>query len=70
MLMNSSARTITTEHPGTKHTPGSILSLMQAWAERRRSRRDLSTLDRRLLQDIGLTQSEAMREAAIPFWKL
>lgn len=70
MLMNSNARTVITEQPGPKHAPGTILALMRAWAERRRGRRDLSKLDRRLLQDIGLTQGEAMREAAMPFWKL
>jgi uncharacterized protein YjiS (DUF1127 family) len=69
MLMNSSARALIAGRPDAKRT-GTILAAMRAWAERRRSRRDLSKLDRRLLQDIGLTPGEAMREAAMPFWKV
>jgi uncharacterized protein YjiS (DUF1127 family) len=40
-----------------------------AYAERRQQRRALSRLDHRLLDDIGLTPSDAMREADKPFWK-
>ena len=36
--------------------------------ERCRQRRALADLDDRLLHDIGITRSEAQREAAKPFW--
>ncbi len=38
------------------------------WASRARQRRDLAALDSHLLGDIGLTESQARREAAKPFW--
>jgi len=41
-----------------------------AWAAARRERRALARLDARLLADIGLTEEDAAREAARPFWDL
>ncbi len=38
------------------------------WAARARQRRDLAELDAHLLKDIGVTPSQATREAAKPFW--
>ena len=42
--------------------------IIGVWLERARQRRALAELDDRLLCDIGLTRSEAEREAAKPFW--
>jgi uncharacterized protein YjiS (DUF1127 family) len=39
------------------------------WRERARQRRALTKLDTRLLDDIGLSRSEAVRESARPFWR-
>ncbi len=39
------------------------------WMERSRQRRALANLDRRLLDDIGITAEEAQREFKKPFWK-
>lgn len=72
MFMNSSARTSPAKQSG-RGTPiriGAILALAWTWAERRRSRRDLRSLDERLLRDIGLSPGEAQREGAMPFWKV
>ena len=41
---------------------------LSTWYRRWRSRRDLLTLDARLLQDIGLDEVDAEQEAAKPFW--
>lgn len=42
---------------------------MARWDSVRRSRRALSTLDKRLLADIGLDQYRAEEEALKPFWR-
>ena len=39
------------------------------WEQRRRSRVNLSTLDDRLLQDVGLTRLQADRECRRTFWQ-
>ena len=41
------------------------------WAERRRQRAALRELaeDTHLLDDLGLTREQALREAAKPFWR-
>jgi uncharacterized protein YjiS (DUF1127 family) len=38
------------------------------WIERSRQRRALANLDDRLLDDVGISRSEARREIAKPFW--
>ena len=45
------------------------VTLANTWGQRTRSRRQLGTLDARLLKDVGLTRFEAQREAQKPFWK-
>ncbi|MCA1405125.1 DUF1127 domain-containing protein [Ensifer sp. IC3342] len=40
-----------------------------ALAAKRRSRLALEELSAHLLEDIGLTEAEARREATIPFWR-
>ena len=46
--------------------------LLQDWAERRAQRHALLELaDRKhLLEDLGLTRAQAVREAARPFWQV
>lgn len=39
------------------------------WLDRSRSRRQLARLDDRLLRDIGVTRTDADREATKPFWR-
>ena len=39
------------------------------WAARARQRRILATFDDRLLSDIGITRTDAMRECEKPFWR-
>lgn len=43
---------------------------VQAWAERRRQRRALETLDDNMLHDIGLSRADVESEAAKPFWMI
>ncbi|MBM3541393.1 MAG: DUF1127 domain-containing protein [Alphaproteobacteria bacterium] len=38
------------------------------WRARERQRRALSRLDRRLLDDVGLSERDAAKECAKPFW--
>jgi len=51
---------------------GDGLHALQFWIGRSRQRRqlgELADLDDYLLKDIGLSQHEALREAAKPFWR-
>ncbi len=45
------------------------LRVIAVWIERSRQRRALADLDDHLLDDIGITRSEAAREIAKPFWR-
>ena len=40
------------------------------WDTRRRTRKQLKTLDNHLLKDIGITRLQADRERALRFWQL
>jgi len=48
----------------------SVACRITIWDQRRRSRIDLKSLDDHLLEDIGVTQFEARKEAARPFWQI
>jgi uncharacterized protein YjiS (DUF1127 family) len=45
------------------------LMVAAAWRHRHVTRRQLRELNDCALQDIGLTRSEALREARKPFWR-
>ena len=47
------------------------LRVLRLWAERRSQRKTLCELagEQHLLDDIGLSQAQALREAAKPFWR-
>ncbi len=47
-----------------------LLRLLHAWRERAWLRRELPTIDARMLRDIGLTRAELEGEAEKPFWRL
>ena len=49
-----------------EHTVDTLLT----WRERARMRRQLLTLDDRLLKDIGVTRTQAFGEAEKPFWRV
>lgn len=44
--------------------------VVRLWLRLFAERRALSQLDERLLRDIGLSEGEAAREAARPFWDI
>ena len=48
---------------------GRLRKTLMLWFERSRQRRRLLELDDRMLRDIGVKRSEALREAARPFWE-
>ena len=50
----------------------SMWRLIQRWAERRATRQALLALadEKHLLNDIGVTRTQAVREAAKPFWQV
>jgi uncharacterized protein YjiS (DUF1127 family) len=43
--------------------------IFATWRRRARERRELATLDRRTIRDLGLTTSEIQFEASKPFWR-
>lgn len=47
----------------------SALPLLLGWVERSRQRRQLGTLNDRLLKDMGVTRQQIERELAKPFWR-
>ena len=61
------------------HTPNVVKSLQQAleritttivaWSRNYQTRQDLANMDERLLEDIGLTRSDARQEVQKPFWR-
>lgn len=53
-------------YAGLEHAVDTMLT----WRERVRTRRQLLTLDDRLLKDIGLTRTQAFGEAEKPFWRV
>jgi uncharacterized protein YjiS (DUF1127 family) len=53
------------------HLPhrGGLISRLRAGAARWRERRALEELDGRALRDMGISRSQALVEAAKPFWR-
>ena len=47
----------------------SAADALDAWFERRRSRRFLASLDDRMLRDVGLSAADVDRECSKPFWR-
>lgn len=59
----------------TSLTPAALVAvrvavLLTQWAERRRTRNQLSHLDDHLLRDIGLDRLAARKEARLKFWQV
>ncbi len=54
---------------GLLRLPSTILDTLLFWQDRAAQRSRLNTLDDRMLKDIGVSRAEAVREAAIPFWR-
>ena len=46
-----------------------IIKSVSLWRDRVRQRRQLATLDDRLLADIGINRCDVMRECDKPFWE-
>ena len=46
-----------------------ILQRLRELQQRQRSRRELATLDRYALKDIGVSRADALLEASKPFWR-
>ena len=48
---------------------GRAIDTLLLWHDRSKSRRMLSTLDDRMLRDVGVDHATARREAERPFWR-
>jgi len=46
-----------------------VLNTLRTWRERAQQRRQLLTLDNRMLQDIGISRSEAIYESNKSVWE-
>jgi uncharacterized protein YjiS (DUF1127 family) len=47
----------------------SAMKTIRKWKERVRARHELAALGDRMLKDIGITRTDALAQAAKPFWK-
>ncbi len=52
-----------------RNTVLGLMDMIRTWDQRYRQRQHLRDLPRSLLDDIGISEAEAMVEAAKPFWK-
>ncbi len=55
---------------GLLRLPLTLAGTLLTWQRRADERNRLATLDPRLLKDMGISEGDAAREAAIPFWRL
>jgi len=49
--------------------PEKGMDLLQVWETRLRQRAHLDRLDFRMLEDMGMSPEDAVRESAKPFWR-
>ncbi len=63
-------RVFTSIVAGLLRLPRTLVETLLTWQRRADERDRLATLDPRLLADMGISEAEAAREAAIPFWRL
>lgn len=47
-----------------------LAELLTVWENRARERRHLAEMPDRMLRDLGLSRSDARREAEKPFWRV
>ncbi len=50
--------------------PRTLFETLLTWQRRAQERDRLATFDARLLIDMGISEAEAARESAIPFWRV
>ncbi len=56
-------------HAATRgHFVGRVFNTLCTWQQRAQDRATLASLDDRMLQDIGVSRSEAAHEYSKPFW--
>ena len=68
-VTDGSVSALSTPPPYVRHaTNRSWSQVIGVWIERSRQRRALANLDDRLLDDVGISRSEATLEIAKPFW--
>ncbi|MBR1190971.1 DUF1127 domain-containing protein [Bradyrhizobium sp. AUGA SZCCT0160] len=60
---------VRTRPRSTRAVIAAIIALVRVWRERRRSRRQLSVMSARELEDIGLCRPELGCEVGKPFWR-
>jgi len=47
----------------------SMLSRLAEWRERHEQRKTLAAMNERMLKDVGISRSDAIRESSKPFWQ-
>jgi uncharacterized protein YjiS (DUF1127 family) len=60
---------IATPHAGWSPILDAIVATLRVWRRRRAERRELATLDARMLQDVGLDPGTVYYEASQSFWR-
>ncbi len=56
-------------HPDLLHRRYSFIEVLKFWYQRSQERRHLLELEERYLTDMGISRSQALAEAAKPFWQ-
>jgi uncharacterized protein YjiS (DUF1127 family) len=54
--------------PRQRRSWGAIITSISRWRDRARQRRQLASLDDRMLADLGISRCDVMRECDKPFW--
>ncbi len=52
-----------------RHMLSNWTTMIGIWLNRRQGRQDLSELDDRLLEDVGISREDALWKAGKPFWR-
>jgi uncharacterized protein YjiS (DUF1127 family) len=64
---------ISLDHAELQHLPMARLhsawDMFKTWREQEHARQLLARFDARMLEDIGITETEAWRETRLPFWR-
>ena len=66
---NNFSQSLSTCESESQFSVYQLTKQLNLWMSRSRQRKQLAGLDNRMLEDIGLTQEQVLKEINKPFWK-